>query len=181
MSFIFKLISLLFNRLSSTAASNNDAELLLKAHNQIRQNKNISALVLDPRLTAAATKHAQWMHKTNTMDHRGEHGSNHGTRILNEGYKPSCSGENIAYGYTKVETVMSGWMKSFMHRTNIMSIRYMHVGFGRSGNYWCTVFATPGYATMGDSYPYDITYESGPLTSDAHRSTSEVSPTVFPD
>ncbi len=139
---------------------------LLKAHNEQRVKRGLSELTIDTRLCQAALKHADWMSKNKTMSHKGSNGSNHSDRIKTEGYIASYSGENIAYGYKTVASVMTGWMWSRGHRANILSARYMHVGFGLSDSYWCAVFATPNTFSMSDNYMTDQINESGPLLSE---------------
>jgi uncharacterized protein YkwD len=83
-------------------------------------------------LTAAAQKHAEWMFQRSNM----RHSTSAELRAL--GYSPW--GENIAAGYKLPETVFKAWMGSRGHRRNIQNTGYKYVGFGRSGNYWCTIF-----------------------------------------
>ncbi len=40
------------------------------------------------------------------------------------------AGENIAYGYPTVRSVMSAWMKSEGHRANLLRPQFSHVGLG---------------------------------------------------
>ncbi|MBR0447239.1 MAG: fibronectin type III domain-containing protein [Clostridia bacterium] len=54
------------------------------------------------------------------------------------------AGENIAAGYLTAAEVMSGWMKSDGHKTNILMESYQSIGVGcfKIGDYyyWCQVF-----------------------------------------
>ena len=120
-----------------------DIVLLLAQHNLERSARGLPALVLSQPLIATAQRHAEWMHRTSTLSHTGEGGSNLIRRLGREGYSFSAGGENIAYGYTTVPAVMTGWMSSYGHRTNILGRAYTEVGFGRSGLYWCAVLAHP--------------------------------------
>lgn len=50
-------------------------------------------------------------------------------------------GENIAYGYPSVSSVMDGWMNSSGHRANILSADFDYVGIGIvDGKYWTQIF-----------------------------------------
>lgn len=172
MSTIYHFIKFIFNTLSqgyrpkppyTPPSPDNVLNDLFKLHNEQRTQRGFSELIIDNRLSIAAAKHASWMCDHKTMSHSGLNGTNHADRIKTEGYKSSYSGENVAFGYTSAKAVFDGWMNSRGHRTNILSARYMHVGFGMKGNYWCTVFATPGSFSVADGLPYEPAYESGPL------------------
>ncbi len=119
---------------------------LLKIHNEERQGRKIHPLSINPEAMKAAQKHADWMAKKNKMSHTGDNNSQPWDRIEGEW---SSVGENIAYGASSPESVMSMWMKSTGHKRNILSKDYRGVGFGiayhidRNGDktkYWCTVF-----------------------------------------
>lgn len=116
---------------------------LLAAHNMERTSRGFAALFLNAKLTAAAQKHAAWMDANRTLSHIGSGGSHFDERVAAEGYSMRGGGENIAMGYASVESVVRGWMNSSGHRANILKADRKEVGFGRSGTYWCAVFATP--------------------------------------
>ena len=50
--------------------------------------------------------------------------------------------ENIAQGYTTPAAVMTGWMNSEGHRSNILNANFTHIGIGHvaSGNNWIQLF-----------------------------------------
>ncbi|MEH7453636.1 CAP domain-containing protein [Gottfriedia acidiceleris] len=60
----------------------------------------------------------------------------HSTLSFNGGYK----GENIAHGQTTANEVMTDWMNSTGHRTNIMSPNFKQIGIGKVGTYWTQQF-----------------------------------------
>jgi uncharacterized protein YkwD len=122
-------------------------EQLLELHNKQRGVRR-GNLTIDPHLTVAAQGHADWMAQTGIMSHSGMYGSDMAERIQNAGYKGGYLGENIAYGYPTVQSVMEGWMQSYGHRMNIMSPNYTQVGFGRGTHsdgtvFWCADFGRP--------------------------------------
>jgi uncharacterized protein YkwD len=49
-------------------------------------------------------------------------------------------GENIAMGQTSEDEVFFAWFHSPGHYRNMVNKSFTHVGFGRSGNYWCVCF-----------------------------------------
>lgn len=63
-------------------------------------------------------------------------------------------GENVAAGQRNEEEVVGDWMNSPGHRANILNGQFTHVGFGRSGNYWCVCF---GQKTEGHRF-YTVTF-----------------------
>lgn len=109
--------------------------MLLKLHNFERNSRSIQSLELDGDLNKYAQNHAEYMANNNSLRH-----SNISVLLKDYG---ACA-ENIAYGQKTPEEVVKSWMKSYGHRSNILSSDYKHVGFGYfsiEGNiYWCAVF-----------------------------------------
>ena len=58
------------------------------------------------------------------------------------GIKYSSAGENIAYGQKTPEQVMTAWMNSPGHRSNIMSPSYSQIGVGYATNKSGTAYYT---------------------------------------
>jgi uncharacterized protein YkwD len=106
---------------------------ILFVHNKERMKKGKSYLEMSPVLTAKAQKWAEWMAKNNKMVHADP-------RAPGFGY----GGENIAMGQSDIDEVMTAWMNSPGHRTNILSKNYTHAGFGyarfNGRTFWCTNF-----------------------------------------
>jgi uncharacterized YkwD family protein/spore coat assembly protein SafA len=64
------------------------------------------------------------------------------------GIKYSSAGENIAYGQKTPQQVMTAWMNSPGHRSNILSPSYSQIGVGYATNksgtaYWTQMFIKP--------------------------------------
>lgn len=116
---------------------------LLASHiNAERQKKELFQMSSESRLMRAAQLHAEWMAKNRIMDHQGEGGKHHWTRIYDQGYKLISSAENVAWN-TTAQGVFKQWMESDEgHRENMLG-QYPHMGIGKSGNYWCLVVAKP--------------------------------------
>lgn len=115
---------------------------LLELHNSKRENSHF--LVINDKLTKAASKHAQWMAKNNRMSHM-QGLKSVSDRVKEENYNWNYVGENIAMGYNDTNSVFKGWMFSIGHRMNILNKNYKEVGFGlakstNDTNYWCVVF-----------------------------------------
>lgn len=142
-------------------------EELLVRHNSLRNSRGIASLTLNTKLCEAAMAHAAWMAYTTNMSHRGQDNSDVGDRVNVTGYHYASVGENIAMGYSSPSAVMQGWTNSSGHRTNMLNVRYDHVGFGlsldRGGRaYWCTVLARPSTSARLQTAPTQAVL-SGPL------------------
>lgn len=113
---------------------------LLELHNEARKNKGLPALKINPQLKAAAQGWAYRMADIHTLSH-----GNFSYRIQEAGYSGSIIGENIAEGYTSVETVSAGWLRSPGHAANIFKPDYQEIGIGctidsNGVTYWCVDF-----------------------------------------
>ena len=118
--------------------ANVSMEKLIQLHNERRASGALGQKPLrtDDKLMAYAQEHAEWMAKSNRMRH-----SSMG-KVMKLGF--SRAGENIAWGQKTEESVMSAWMWSPGHRSNIMGTSYDSIGAGaasRNGRiYWCVCF-----------------------------------------
>ncbi|MET7300673.1 CAP domain-containing protein [Embleya sp. NPDC005575] len=112
--------------------------------NQERAKAGCSALTVNTKLTAAALQHSQDMAAHANMSHTGSDGSDPGERITRAGYTWKTYGENIAYGYSTAQQVMTGWMNSPGHRQNILNCAFKEIGVGLAGpnSYWTQDFGT---------------------------------------
>ncbi len=101
-------------------------------------------------LDRAAEAHSRDQAAHHRMSHTGSDGSSFVTRAERAGYRGwSALGENVAYGYPTVTTVMDAWMRSSGHRANILNRAYTHFGRGYvvSSNgiaYWTQDFGRGG-------------------------------------
>ncbi len=118
-------------------------------------------LAINPYITDAARKHAQWMVDTDTFSHTGSGGSNAGQRIASAGYLGAQSwGENLAInwssnGFTPTDVTSQQQRGLFTdmpisdrgHRTNMMDANRNEIGVGIATDDW-------NYAGYGilDSY-----------------------------
>lgn len=100
-------------------------------------------LALEARLQWAAAAHSQDMADHREMSHAGSDGSNPAQRIARVGYRSSAWGENVAWGYRSVASVMAGWLASPGHCKNIMNPNFTELGAAEVNYYWTQVFARP--------------------------------------
>lgn len=112
--------------------------------NQRRVENGLPPLTLDPTLTAYAMRRAAEC--TIYYSHARPDGSRCFS-ILEDKWSRGGAGENVAIGYWNAADVMSGWMESSGHRTNILNGRFVSVGLGcvESANgekSWVQLFST---------------------------------------
>ncbi len=110
----------------------------------------VPALAVDSRLAAAAKGHAQDMADKDYFSHFSLDGRSPQDRARAAGYT-GLVGENIAASTSAATAaaVMSMWLNSPGHCSNVMSAGYRTVGFGhgfqpdsRYRNYWVQVFGS---------------------------------------
>ncbi|MER7463153.1 CAP domain-containing protein [Streptomyces sp. NPDC097981] len=125
----------------STAPSGPAAEVVALV-NQERAKVGCPALTVNAKLTTAALNHSKDMAAHANMSHTGSDGSDPGQRITRSGYTWMTYGENVAYGYSTPEQVMTGWMNSPGHRENILNCSFKEIGVGlaQPGSYWTQDF-----------------------------------------
>ncbi|QES51764.1 hypothetical protein DEJ50_31840 [Streptomyces venezuelae] len=110
--------------------------------NKERAKAGCSPLTANDKLTTAAQNHSKDMAAHSNMSHTGSDGSDPGQRITRAGYTWRTYGENVAYGYSTPEQVMTGWMNSPGHKANILNCSFKEIGVGlaQPNSYWTQVF-----------------------------------------
>ncbi|MCP4406297.1 MAG: CAP domain-containing protein [Gammaproteobacteria bacterium] len=83
------------------------------------------------KLQQAALAHTADMAENNFFNHTGSDGLDPGTRISARGYNAVTWGENIAAGFSTVESVMIAWLESPGHCKNIMNPAFKDLGMAR--------------------------------------------------
>jgi uncharacterized protein YkwD len=131
---------------------------LLQLINAARAEAGLPALLLDARLTAAASAHATDMATGHFCRHGGSDGSTSRTRIKAHGYPAgNWFGENIICSRRTPERAMKWWMASAPHRRNILHRHYTHIGIGYdpNGQYgpdWTLNFAAGATDTVAPAF-----------------------------
>ncbi len=110
-------------------ATDINVEALLADTNAKRQAVGLPPLNLNARLSAAAAKKAQDMFTHNYWAHTSPQGHTPWDFVLDEGYKYSLAGENLAKNFTDSRGVVEAWMASATHRENILKSSYRDIGF----------------------------------------------------
>ncbi len=128
---------------NSAVVQTNDAALQSTADVPLGDEYEVLNLVNDERIEAglhpltwndqlfnAARSHSLNMAVENYFSHTSLDGRSAGDRIFDAGYDWQTYGENIAYGYTDPDAVMTGWMNSDGHRANILNGSFCELGVG---------------------------------------------------
>lgn len=130
--------------------------------NKNRAENAVSGLTLSPKLTELAMQRAAEcaLHYSHTRPNGLTASSVDETNI----YSGSIAAENIAAGQTTVEAVMTSWMNSELHRSNILNSSHTEVGVGCFQNngvlYWVQLFGTgndTSKLSKTTSSPADVT------------------------
>lgn len=116
---------------------------VLRLVNKYRNENGLSSVKLDASLCKAAEIRAQEI-KT-SFSHTRPNGQSCFTVLGELGISYGGAGENIAYGQSSPNEVMTAWMNSSGHRANILGSSFTKLGIGvySSGGtlYWAQMFA----------------------------------------
>jgi uncharacterized protein YkwD len=93
-----------------------------------------AALTLNAKLTSAAYGHSRDMADNNYFSHDSLDGRSMVDRVNAAGYAWSTIGENIAAGYSSLQSVVEGWMASDGHCANLMNPRFTEFGLACARN-----------------------------------------------
>ncbi|MFJ2807008.1 sigma-70 family RNA polymerase sigma factor [Kitasatospora sp. NPDC087271] len=112
-----------------------------------RGKAGCAPLRIDPRLHAAAQKHADDMVARGFFDHVNPDGVRTDARLTAVGYRWSQWGENLDRGPTSPATVVAHWMDGGIHQTNMLDCGFKDVGVGLAtgpaGAYWTQDLGAP--------------------------------------
>ncbi|MBT0958756.1 CAP domain-containing protein [Alphaproteobacteria bacterium KMM 3653] len=117
-----------------------------EAVNSFRLAKGLPALTYSADLEQAAQGHAAELARRNSTSHKGRDGSDHMTRIARTGFALCRGGkkygaENIAYGFSNLNSVIKAWSGSSGHYKNLTTRKATHYGLGHAGDKWVLVVA----------------------------------------
>ena len=111
--------------------------------NQHRVDQGLAPLAWDDRVAAVAQAHSADMVARSFFSHTNPDGASPFDRLAAAGITYSSAGENIAYGYPTAESVLTAWLNSPGHRSNIENAGYTHHGVGLVGTHWTHLFIKP--------------------------------------
>src|SRR3954466_10239217 len=126
-------------------ANAGDVTTILGLINSERARAGLPAVSWHDQVTAAATAHSVDQALMNRMSHTGSDGSDAGIRLTRAGFVWRAWGENVAAGYTSVQSVFDGWMASPGHKAQILG-NFAYVGMAAVASssgivYWTLDFA----------------------------------------
>lgn len=120
---------------------------MLALVNAARAESGLAGVVAEPRLAAAACRHARDLAKGGPLTHRGSDGSHLSDRLVGAGYEFAMAAENLAAGVTTADETVWLWLGSPGHRRNILTPDFRQAGVARltgaGGEIWVLVLATP--------------------------------------
>jgi uncharacterized protein YkwD len=116
--------------------------------NAERSAAGLAPLATSVQLASAAQSYADWMATANFFSHTGPDGSGIIARAEAAGYQRwAFLAENLAGGQPTPERVVAAWMKSPVHRANILAAEATEIGVGHAfhgestyGHYWALEF-----------------------------------------
>lgn len=122
---------------STPPASGDFDQAVMAEINRVRQEQNLPALTIDPRLIEIARRHNERMAETGCRAHDCPGEPNVWERLESAGYPYGTGSEVIGWGYTTPQAVVQGWLNSSGHRAIILG-SYTHLGcdFDSRGNLW---------------------------------------------
>ena len=103
---------------------------LLTLYNKAREEHGLKPFCVHPALQNAAPAHSKDMIQRRYFSHHTK-GSNEDacSRVRRFGYDWSSCAENIGYNATP-EGLFQSWMRSSIHRPNILDERFHEIGIG---------------------------------------------------
>lgn len=102
--------------------------------NAFRVYNGLAALKESAAGDAAARLHSQDMADHNYFDHYSQDGRSPFDRMKNAGISYSTAGENIIAGRGDAASMITGWIASSGHRSNILDSSYEYLGCGTGYN-----------------------------------------------
>lgn len=127
-------VSIRFDKL----ANRDDLEVLSKlnyyALNGLRARNGLSVLEWHPELAKIARAHSVDMAANNMFEHHSSDGTSRKDRMLNAGIDYMAGGENIDRGQFDTFDALDGWLGSDVHRENLLSTDFTHIGVGFAYN-----------------------------------------------
>ena len=102
---------------------------LLNFTNEKRMENGLPPLVVNEQLESAAYAKAEDMFAKDYWAHNSPDGTTPWFFIKGAGYEYVYAGENLAKGFTDSRDVVNAWMASESHKENLLSDKFVDVGF----------------------------------------------------
>nr|ABP43881.1 Allergen V5/Tpx-1 family protein [Mycolicibacterium gilvum PYR-GCK] len=136
---VFALSTVVVAAVGTSADFTAEADVAAGLHagvNQLRQS--CGAIRQDPRLTAAAQRHADDMLRNTNHSHVGSDGSSPQARMTDAGYRGDASTGEIVFWATgsaaTADAALDFWMGSPGHRAIILNCAFAAAGFATASD-----------------------------------------------
>jgi len=170
------ILAAISGKFSVSAAENYEMKVL-ELVNEQRAAYGLSALEWSDAAYQVAQTRANEV--LTTFSHTRPNGTYFSTAFTEAGINYTFAAENIAYGYTTPESVVSAWMASDSHRANILSANVTYLGVAMvTGGANSPAWAQEFFSGTAPSYSYND-YEEPPL--ETSEPTPAPTPTSTPD
>jgi uncharacterized protein YkwD len=120
-----------------------EVEAFVDQMNAHRATVGCAALTWNPSVADVALGHSRDMIERNFFAHTNPDGASPFDRMSAAGISFSRAAENIAYGYPTATAVLTAWLNSPGHRSNIENCALTEHGVGLAGTHWTHLFITP--------------------------------------
>jgi uncharacterized protein YkwD len=132
-----------FQTKSGNVSLNSTEREIIQFTNDQRKKNKLAALTANATLMSMARSYAKLMADKNTLSH--DLGGGFENRMKKSSYKAKEVGENIAMGRLTSSGVVDMWMKSKLHKDNILNRNFTEIGVGfykaKNGDiYFCQIF-----------------------------------------
>jgi uncharacterized protein YkwD len=159
-------------------------KVLIDLTNDNRIANNLRALIHNPQLDQAAQLKADDMVRGGYFSHYSPSGVTPWYWFGRVGYYFLYAGENLAVNFSESEAVENAWMKSPLHRANILDNRFEEIGIatslgayeGNNTTFVVQLFGTPAFAESATKE--STSGESGGVTSEVNKKLNTTSSVV---
>ncbi len=128
-AFMYMLFLLFFVGVSISYGSEDiTAQKILSLINKERMQRGLTPLRMNAKLRVAAENKVRDMVRRKYFSHNDPDGNAPWKWIRNAGYNYAFAGENLAIGFTDSKKQHDAWMKSALHRRNILNAQYRDTG-----------------------------------------------------
>ena len=117
--------------------------------NRVRVRHGAGRVRMEDRLVEAALRHSLMMARKGKLAHQFGPGTRFSARIRKAGNYGSAA-ENVGAGYSSMQSVIDGWLRSPGHRRNLLNRKLTHIGMAAAVNptsryrtYWTLILARP--------------------------------------
>ncbi|MGV6821214.1 MAG: CAP domain-containing protein [Parvularcula sp.] len=122
--------------------------LVVKQVNQVRRHYSLRPLMVNSKLTAAATRQARYQAAVHRMSHYGYRGARLEERLSLAHYDYRIAGENVSRGRQTERDVVMAWMNSRTHRDMMLNPDIKEIGVAAAIDdqgqvFWSMVMAEP--------------------------------------